>query len=121
MAPAFSKAEYSSRIDRVRRAMQTHDIDVLVIGDPSNMNWLTGFDSWSFYTPQMMVLDLVNGPFLMTRLMDVKAAGFTTYLSASQIIGYPEPLVQQPDTHPSDYVASWMRDAGHAKARIGYE
>ena len=78
IAPAFSKAEYSNRIDRVRHAMQTHDIEVLVIGDPSNMNWLTGFDSWSFYTPQLMVIDLVKGPFLMTRLMDVKAASFTT-------------------------------------------
>ena len=121
MAPAFSKAEYSNRIDRVRHAMQTHDIEVLVIGDPSNMNWLTGFDSWSFYTPQLMVIDLVKGPFLMTRLMDVKAASFTTYLPESQIIGYPEPLVQQADRHPSDYVAGWMRDAGHATARIGYE
>ena len=121
MAPAFSKAEYSNRIIRVRDAMQTRGIEVLVIADPSNMNWLTGFDSWSFYTPQMMVLDLVNEPFLMTRLMDAKAASFTTYLADSQIIGYPEILVQQPDRHPSDYVAGWMRDSGYAKATIGYE
>lgn len=121
MAPAFSKAEYNNRIDRVRVAMQTRDIEVLVIGDPSNMNWLTGFDSWSFYTPQMMVLDLVNGPFLMTRLMDAKAASFTTYLPESQIIGYPEHMVQQPDMHPSDHVAGWLRDAGHGTATIGYE
>ncbi|MGB2107734.1 MAG: aminopeptidase P family N-terminal domain-containing protein, partial [Candidatus Puniceispirillum sp.] len=48
MAPAFSKAEYGNRLDRVRNAMQARDIEVLVIGDPSNMNWLTGFDAWSF-------------------------------------------------------------------------
>ena len=121
MAPAFSKTEYSNRLDRVRNAMQARDIEVLVIGDPSNMNWLTGFDAWSFYTSQLMLVDLVNEPFLMTRLMDAKTASFTTYLPESQVIGYPEHLVQQPDMHPSDYVAGWMRDAGHATARIGYE
>ena len=121
MAPAFSKAEYSNRLDRVRNAMQARDIEVLVIGDPSNMNWLIGFDAWSFYTSQLMLVDLVNQPFLMTRLMDAKTASFTTYLPESQIIGYPEHLVQQPDMHPSDYVAGWMRNAGYATARIGYE
>ncbi|MGB2234190.1 MAG: aminopeptidase P family N-terminal domain-containing protein, partial [Candidatus Puniceispirillum sp.] len=121
MAPAFSKAEYGNRLDRVRNAMQARDIEVLVIGDPSNMNWLTGFDAWSFYTPQLMLVDLVNEPFLMTRLMDAKTASFTTYLPESQVVGYPEYLVQQPDMHPSDYIADWMRDAGHATARIGYE
>ena len=121
MAPAFSKAEYEDRLRRVRTAMQERGLDLMVIGDPANINWLTGYDAWSFYTPQMMLVDLHDGPFWMGRLMDAGAADFTTYLTADQIVAYPEPLVQRPDTHPMAFLADWMRDKGMGSARIGYE
>jgi len=121
MAPAFSKAEYDDRLNRVRKAMAERDLELLVIGDPANINWLTGYDAWSFYTPQMMLVDMHDGPFWMGRLMDAGAANFTTYLTQSQIVAYPETLVQRPDTHPMDYLADWIRDNGHGRARIGYE
>ena len=121
MAPAFSKAEYDDRLNRVRKAMAERDLELLVIGDPANINWLTGYDAWSFYTPQMMLVDMHDGPFWMGRLMDAGAANFTTYLTQSQIVAYPETLVQRPDAHPMDYLADWIRDNGHGRARIGYE
>ncbi len=121
MAPAFSKTEYDDRLQRVRRAMQARGLDLMVVGDPANINWLTGYDAWSFYTPQMMLVDLHDGPFWMGRLMDAGAARFTTYLRDDQVIAYPEPLVQRPDTHPMDFLADWMRDRGFGSAAIGYE
>ncbi len=48
MAPPFSREEYATRLIRVRNAMQSKELDVLVIGDPANINWLTGYDAWSF-------------------------------------------------------------------------
>ena len=121
MAPAFPKAEYESRLQRVRAAMRTHDLDALLIGDPANINWLTGYDAWSFYTPQMMLVDFHDGPFWMGREMDAGAAIFTSYLANHQIIAYPEPLVQRPDAHPAEFLAGWMADHGFASGRIGYE
>ncbi|MGB0411622.1 MAG: aminopeptidase P family N-terminal domain-containing protein, partial [Pikeienuella sp.] len=56
MAPPFARSEYADRLARVRAAMQAKAFDVLVIGDPANINWLTGYDVWSFYTPQIMVV-----------------------------------------------------------------
>ena len=56
MAPPFLKSEYDDRLARVRCAMATRGLDALVIGDPANINWLTGYDAWSFYTPQMCLL-----------------------------------------------------------------
>ena len=47
MAPPFLKAEYDDRLARVRGAMATRGLDALVIGDPANINWLTGYDAWS--------------------------------------------------------------------------
>ena len=121
MAPAFPKSEYDARLARVRAEINARGLDAMVIGDPANINWLTGYDAWSFYTPQMMLVDLHDGPFWMGRLMDAGAAKFTSYLTESQIVAYPETLVQRPDTHPMSYLADWMADHGFATARIGYE
>ena len=93
----------------------------MVIGDPANINWLTGYDAWSFYTPQMMLVDLHDGPFWMGRLMDAGAPNLLSYLTDDQIVAYPETLVQRPDIHPMSYLADWMADHGFATARIGYE
>jgi len=82
MAPAFLKPEYDDRLARVRAAMADRGLDAMVIGDPANINWLTGYDAWSFYTPQMMLVDFHDGPFWMGRLMDAGAARFTTHLTA---------------------------------------
>ena len=35
MAPAFGKAEYDSRLVKVRKAMQDRGLDAMVIGDPA--------------------------------------------------------------------------------------
>ena len=121
MAPPFMKSEYDDRLARVRRAMAARGLDALVIGDPANINWLTGYDAWSFYTPQMMLVDMHDGPFWMGREMDAGAAKFTSYLTEAQIVAYPEPLVQRTDTHPSAFLANWIRDHGFAAAHIGYE
>ncbi len=121
MAPPFQKKEYDFRVTRVREAMIAKDLDVLIMGDPGNINWICGFDAWSFYTPQMMILDLSNGPIWLGREMDAGAAKFTTYLSPKGIVSYPEELVQRPDVHPSEYLADWMNSAGYGSAKIGYE
>ncbi len=121
MAPAFSRAEYDDRLARVRAEMVARGLDALIIGDPANINWLTGYDAWSFYTPQIMLVDLQDGPFWMGRLMDAGSARSTTYLRESQIVAYPEPLVQRPDTHPMDFLADWMAGNGFASAQIGFE
>ena len=38
--------------------MEKAGIDVLFVTDPANMNYLTGYDGWSFYVHQMVVLSL---------------------------------------------------------------
>jgi len=121
MAPAFLKAEYDQRLRRVREVMRARGLDALILGDPSNINWLCGYDAWSFYTPQMMLVDLDRGPFWLGRDMDAGAARFTTYLTPEQIIPYPETLVQRADTHPAAFLAGWLADAGFDAAKIGYE
>ena len=52
----FDRAEYAGRIDRTRQAMARQGIDLLIVTDPSNMAWLTGYDGWSFYVHQCVLL-----------------------------------------------------------------
>ena len=121
MAPAFLKAEYDGRLRRVRQAMKDRQLEALIIGNPSNINWLTGYDAWSFYTPQVMLVSLDQGPFWMGREMDAGAANFTTYLEPNQIIAYPEALVQRTDTHPATFMADIVASMGLGESVIGYE
>lgn len=121
MAPPFSREEYADRLKRVRSAMQQKEFDVLVIGDPDNINWLTGYDAWSFYTPQVVVVGLDLEPTWLGREMDAGAAAFTTYLADGQVVPYPESLVQQRDEHPARFMGDWMASNGCNGKRIGYE
>ena len=121
MAPAFSRNEYSDRLNRVREAMQSRELDVLVIGDPANINWLTGYDAWSFYTPNIMIVGLEVAPTWIGREMDAGAAAFTTYLPYEQVVAFPETYVQHPHTHAAQFMGDWMKSKGLSGKRTGYE
>jgi Xaa-Pro aminopeptidase len=101
--------------------MQIKDIDILVTGDPANFNWLSGYDAWSFYTPQIMVVGLRLDPTWLGREMDVGAAAFTTYLPACEVIPFPENYVQQKEVHPAQFMAEWMILRGLNGQRVGYD
>ena len=58
----FDRAEYAARIARARRAMDARGLELLIVSDPSNMAWLTGYDGWSFYVHQCVLLGLDGDP-----------------------------------------------------------
>ena len=121
MPPVFSKDEYDRRRDAILAAMEARGLDALLIGEPANVTWATGYDAWSFYTPQYLLVDQSGALYWLGRLMDAGAARFTTYLPDNQVIAYPEDLVQRSGVHPGDWVGAWMRDHGLGSARIGFE
>ena len=66
----FSAAEFSRRLEKVRAAMREKDIDILFVEDPSNMAWLTGYDGWSFYVHQGVLVFHDAEPIWWGRLQD---------------------------------------------------
>ena len=54
----FTKDEYLSRLSKVKKIMDEKNMDVIILTDPSNMNYLTGYDGWSFYVPQGIIVAL---------------------------------------------------------------
>ena len=119
--PAFEKEEYEIRISKVRKSMDEKNIEVLIVTDPSNMAWLTGYDGWSFYVHQCVVLSLEREPFWYGRGMDANGAKLTVFMQHENIIGYPDYYVQNPEKHPMDYLSEILTEKNWAQKTIGVE
>jgi Xaa-Pro dipeptidase len=118
----FETEEYRTRLHNVRQRMADLGIDVLIVSDPANMNYLTGYDGWSFYVPQVVVVELQGAqPLWIGRGMDVNGARHTTYLDDACIVGYPDDYVQSTVRHPMNFVADQIRSRGLAQSAIGVE
>ena len=118
----FQTEEYLERIGNTKSRMTDAGIDVLIVSDPANMNYLTGYDGWSFYVPQAVVVSLnQEQPIWIGRGMDANGARHTTFLSEGNIIGYPDDYVQSTVKHPMNFVAGEIKHRGWDKKPIGLE
>jgi len=118
----FQKFEYEQRVRNVKLRMEKAGFDLIICQDPANMNWLTGFDGWSFYTPQAVLLHLNElKPIWFGRAQDAKSAEMTTDISSDNIIGFSEPLVHHANKHPFDELCDLINARGWGSARIGVE
>jgi ectoine hydrolase len=120
-SPLFDRAEYAARLGAARAAMEEARIDALVIVDPANMNWLTGYDGWSFYVPQAVVAFPDRDPLWWGRPMDLPGAARTVWMADDRLADYPDHLVQQPGAHAWSALSALLADAGLRRARIGLE
>ncbi len=118
----FSQEEYNSRIEKVKQSMNKRGVDILLTTDPSNMNYLTGYDGWSFYVPQGVIISIdEDQPFWFGRKQDSNGARITTFLNEENIFGYPEQLIQCPPSHPYDYIVQLFKDKKWSDKNIGVE
>ncbi len=117
----FTPDEFASRLSKTRTAMAAAGLDVLIISDPSNMAWLTGYDGWSFYVHQAVVVGTDFDPIWFGRGQDAAGARRTTWLPEADIIGYPDHYVQSTERHPMDYLAARLTERGQGTKRIGVE
>ncbi|WP_282610110.1 ectoine hydrolase DoeA [Pelagibius sp. Alg239-R121] len=117
----FSRAEYAERLAKTRRAMEKAGVDLIIVSDPSNMAWLTGYDGWSFYVHQAVVVALDGEPVWWGRNMDGNGARRTVYMAEDNIVGYPDHFVQSTERHPMDHLSDSLKSRGWDSLRIGVE
>jgi ectoine hydrolase len=117
----FAPEEYQRRIAKTRAAMLARDLDLIVVSDPSNMCWLTGYDGWSFYVHQAVLLGMEGEPVWWGRGMDANGARRTVFMGHDNIVGYPDNYVQSTERHPMEHLAEVVAARGWGAARIGVE
>ncbi|MEZ5781395.1 MAG: aminopeptidase P family N-terminal domain-containing protein [Rhizobiaceae bacterium] len=116
----FDRQEFHARLARVKARMAQAGIDVLIAADPANINYLTGYDGWSFYVHQYAVLRLdADEPLWVGRAMDAPGARMTAFLDPANIIAYPETYVDSDVLHPAQFLVRTLRESGCGSARIG--
>jgi len=117
----FSRTEYADRLTKVRAAMARAGIEVLFTCDPSNMAWITGYDGWSFYVHQGVIVGPEGEPVLWARKMDAVGGMKTCYMEADHIHGYSDDYVMSDERHAMEHLADTIRAYGWADKRIGVE
>jgi len=117
----FSKEEYLARQLKVRQSMNASNVDALIVYDPANMFWLTGYDGWSFYVHQCVIISTDGDLFWYGRGIDAKGAELTTDLELKNILSYPDDYVMTPEKHPMEHLAGILKEKGFSNKRIGLE
>ena len=118
----FSKTEYKERLKKVQKSMQEQNIELLISQDTNNMNYLTGYDAWSFYYAQCVIVHInADEPLCFVRAQDAGGAYIKTYLKKENIIIYDEKYIHVWPVHPYDRLVDFIKEKKWDKLKIGVE
>ncbi|AZV37549.1 MULTISPECIES: ectoine hydrolase DoeA [Komagataeibacter] len=117
----FPLSEYEERLKKTRAVMAERNIDLLIVTDPSNMAWLTGYDGWSFYVHQCVLVPMGGQPYWYGREQDANGARRTAWLDEGHLLGYPDIYVQSTERHPMELLATIIQHHGWGNCAIGVE
>ena len=119
---SFSNQEYKTRLKKVKKSMQDKGIDLLISHDTANMYYLTGYDAWSFYYAQCVLVHIdLDEPLCFVRAQDAGGAYIKTYLNRENIIVYDENYIHKWPKHPYDYLVEVIKKKKWDKLSIGVE
>ena len=118
----FTVKEYKNRLKKVQSEMQKKGIELLISQDTANINYLTGYDAWSFYYSQCVLVHVNSDePLCFVRAQDAGGAFITTYLKKENIIIYDEKYIHTWPTHPYDALVDLIKKKKWDKINIGVE
>jgi len=119
----FPRSEYDDRLRRARRHMAEEKIDVLVLWDPVNIRYFSGFQSlhWSAMSiqPAVVLLPLEKDPVIVVPDFFSQVAEGYTYIKDIRLL--PKPHVTKNIRQIPIDVADAVKDLGCGRGRIGIE
>lgn len=119
---AFSVMEFQERLTKTKKRMVEIGADVLIVTDPANMNYLSGYNAWSFYVHQALIVFIdEDQPYWIGRSMDASAAKHTSWLDEAHIYPYADYYVQSQVRHPMDFVSDLLKEKKQDKQFIALE
>jgi Xaa-Pro dipeptidase len=112
----FPPDEYAERHARTREAMRAADLDLLLVINPRNLNYLIGFAAKSYQEFQCLLFPREPGPLTMfTRLAEVTELSDLTLADA--VHGYAGRVPED----PIEALTTLIDAQGFSRARIGLE
>ena len=118
----FSKQEYQDRLKKTQQSMQEKGLELLISQDTNNINYLTGYDAWSFYYAQCVIVHVnLEEPLCFVRAQDAGGAYIKTYLKEENIIVYDEKYIHTWPMHPYDSLVNLIKERKWDKLNIGVE
>ena len=102
--------------------MEEAGVDLLLVTDPSGIHYLSGYDGYSFYVHQALLVGQEwDWPIWVGRAQDVNGARFTSILPEDNLVGYPDEFVQAEDRHPMSFICDLLRQRGLHRSSIGVD
>lgn len=117
MALHFERQEYNERVDRARKALETADLDGILLFAPESQYWLCGYDTFGFAMFQCLVLAQDGTLNLLTRAPDLRQAQQTSTLEDNQIHIWRD----VEGVNPASNLNALLESMGLANARLGIE
>ena len=117
----FSVSEYRSRLIKTKESMLEAGIDVLLVTDPANMNYLTGFDAWSFYVHQLVVVMMDEEEPLWIEGALMKQQQDLQHGLEMRISSRIQTIMCTTERHPMDFVADVIKKKGYGNKTIAAE
>ena len=112
----FAHADYQDRLRRARQALRDHTVDGMIIHDPANIFWLTGWRGKGYQIYQTLILTVDERPLtLLTRTSDVFEAQSTSIVD--DVHGWRS----EAGNEPFAIVASLLRACGLMGKRVAYD
>lgn len=118
----FERAEFAVRLAAVKKEMAKRGIDILFVSEPASQYYLTGYDAYSFYTPQMVLVALNHPePIWIGRFVDSVSAKMTTFLASDNIRAYPDKYVASTELSAYEFMADVSKELVGETATVGVE
>lgn len=109
----FTPAEFAQRRAVAAATARERGFSALLVTDPANLYYLTGYNAWSFYMPQFMILSAEDASVLLVgRDMDFRVAQHTAPLADDEVLPYPESYIHRREVHPFDWACTQLRERG---------
>ena len=119
----FPRTEYEDRVRRAREYMAEQEVDILVLWDPANIRYFSGFHSlhWSAMSiqPAVYLLPLERDPVIVVPDFFSGVVEGYTYLEDIRL--KPKPHITKNIRQVPVDIADTVKELGCGKGRIGLE
>ncbi|GEN26548.1 Xaa-Pro aminopeptidase [Halovibrio variabilis] len=98
----FPAAEYQARLDKVRNAMAEHGLDALLLTDPADINYLTGYHTFEVSVHACLVCTQAR---LVLQVASIETGAAVVTALVDEIIGYRWESLEEIITPLADLLA----------------